>query len=83
MPMSYLHFDKTLMTNLEESLPREVLRDNLNCYNTNNSQLPHNNVINIFFDSTQRGWISTSSGICFYNSKSKEIEKAGAFPNYS
>ncbi len=26
--MSYLHFDKTLMTNLEESLPREVLRTN-------------------------------------------------------
>ena len=28
MPMSYLHFDKTLMTNLEESLPREILRTN-------------------------------------------------------
>lgn len=26
--MSYLHFDKTLMTNLEESLPREILRTN-------------------------------------------------------
>lgn len=28
MPMSYLHFDKTLMTNLEETLPREILRTN-------------------------------------------------------
>ena len=80
--MSSLHFDKTLMTNLEASLPREIIRNHLNCYNTNNSQLPHHNVINIFFDSTQRCWISTSSGICFYNSKSNEIEKAGAFPNY-
>ncbi len=26
--MSYLRFDKTLMTNLEETLPREVLRTN-------------------------------------------------------
>ena len=26
--MSYLHFDKTLMINLEESLPREILRTN-------------------------------------------------------
>ena len=26
--MSYLRFDKTLMTNLEESLPREILRTN-------------------------------------------------------
>ena len=26
--MSYLHFDKTLMVNLEESLPREILRTN-------------------------------------------------------
>ncbi|MGP1435641.1 MAG: glycogen debranching enzyme N-terminal domain-containing protein [Phocaeicola sp.] len=26
--MSYLHFDKTLMTNLEESLPKEILRTN-------------------------------------------------------
>ena len=26
--MSYLHFDKTLMTNLEEALPREILRTN-------------------------------------------------------
>lgn len=26
--MSYLHFDKTLMTNLEETLPREILRTN-------------------------------------------------------
>ena len=26
--MSYLRFDKTVMTNLEESLPREVLRTN-------------------------------------------------------
>ena len=26
--MSYLHFDKTTMTNLEESLPREILRTN-------------------------------------------------------
>ena len=26
--MSYLKFDKTLMTNLEESLPREILRTN-------------------------------------------------------
>ena len=28
MTMSYLRFDKTLMTNLEESLPREILRTN-------------------------------------------------------
>ena len=26
--MSYIHFDKTLMTNLEESLPKEILRSN-------------------------------------------------------
>ena len=26
--MSYLKFDKTLMTNLEEALPREILRTN-------------------------------------------------------
>ena len=26
--MSYLHFDKTLMTNLEDSLPKEVIRTN-------------------------------------------------------
>ena len=26
--MSYLRFDKTLMTNLEETLPREILRTN-------------------------------------------------------
>ena len=26
--MSYLRFDKTLMINLEESLPREILRTN-------------------------------------------------------
>ena len=26
--MSYLHFDKTLMTNLQESLPKEILRSN-------------------------------------------------------
>ena len=26
--MSYLRFDKTLMTNLEESLPKEILRTN-------------------------------------------------------
>ena len=26
--MSYLHFDKTLMVNLEASLPREILRTN-------------------------------------------------------
>lgn len=26
--MGYLHFDKTLMTNLEETLPREILRTN-------------------------------------------------------
>ena len=26
--MSYLRFDKTLMTNLEESLQREILRTN-------------------------------------------------------
>ena len=26
--MSYLRFDKTLMTNLRESLPKEVLRSN-------------------------------------------------------
>ena len=26
--MSYLRFDKTLMTNLEESLPKEILRSN-------------------------------------------------------
>ena len=26
--MSYLRFDKTLLTNLEESLPKEVLRTN-------------------------------------------------------
>ncbi|MBQ1178157.1 MAG: glycogen debranching enzyme N-terminal domain-containing protein, partial [Bacteroidaceae bacterium] len=26
--MGYLRFDKTLMTNLEESLPREILRTN-------------------------------------------------------
>ena len=25
--MSYLRFDKTLMTNLEESLPREILEN--------------------------------------------------------
>lgn len=26
--MSYIHFDKTLMTNLEEALPKEILRSN-------------------------------------------------------
>ena len=26
--MSYLRFEKTLMTNLEETLPREILRTN-------------------------------------------------------
>ena len=26
--MSYLRFDKTLMVNLQESLPREILRTN-------------------------------------------------------
>ena len=26
--MSYLRFDKTLMTNLQESLPKEILRSN-------------------------------------------------------
>ena len=26
--MSYIHFDKTLMANLEESLPKEILRSN-------------------------------------------------------
>ena len=26
--MSYLRFDKTLMINLQESLPREILRTN-------------------------------------------------------
>lgn len=26
--MSYIQFDKTLMTNLEESLPKEILRSN-------------------------------------------------------
>ena len=38
--MSYLRFDKTLMTNLEESLQREILRTNKaggSCQIVNNS----------------------------------------------
>ena len=53
--MSYLRFDKTLMINLEESLPREILRTNKSgAYHCNNSRLQHKKISWITSDSCSR-----------------------------
>lgn len=36
-------------------------------YTSENSRLPDGNVYEIFFDSTQKGWICTENGMCIWN----------------
>lgn len=54
--------------------------DDLKIYNNTNSQIYSGNVFYVFFDSSNKGWIATESGLCIFDPNSKTI-KSNVFPN--
>lgn len=49
-------------------------------YAKDNSQLPGNNVLSIFFDKSGRGWIGTEQGLCIYDTSSRAL-RPDVFPD--
>ena len=54
-------------------------REQVACFNRNNSILPKDNVYEIFFDSTGRGWICTEQGFYVWDAFSNALH-ADVFP---
>ncbi|EKU89438.1 two-component regulator propeller domain-containing protein [Bacteroides oleiciplenus] len=48
-------------------------------YTSANSKLPEGNVYEIYFDSTQKGWICTENGMCIWDPSSESL-KTDIFP---
>lgn len=49
-------------------------------YTTENSKLPGENVYDICFDSTHKGWISTENGLCIWDPSTNSL-KSDIFPD--
>jgi ligand-binding sensor domain-containing protein/AraC-like DNA-binding protein len=52
----------------------------VNHYTSNNTKLPEGNVYEIFFDSQQKGWVCTESGVCIYDPVRKTF-RTDLFPS--
>lgn len=48
-------------------------------YTSANSKLPDGNVYEIYFDSTQKGWVCTENGMCIWDPSTKTL-KTDVFP---
>lgn len=48
-------------------------------YTTENSKLPGENVYDICFDSTRKGWICTENGLCIWDPSTNSL-KSDMFP---
>ena len=51
-------------------------------YTTENSKLPGENVYDICFDSTRKGWICTENGLCIWDPSTNSV-KSDVFPEGS
>lgn len=48
-------------------------------YTSSNSKLPEGNVYEIYFDSTQKGWVCTENGMCIWDPSAQAL-RTDAFP---
>lgn len=71
--------EKSLWIGTSMGLYRYKDGQGINHFTSANSKLPEGNVYEIFFDSTQKGWICTENGLCIWDPSSQSL-KTEVFP---